>query len=377
MTEQRLRRHFPLRVGPESIGWGILGTGQRAERMVDAIRQQPSATPGIAGAWAVGVYSHSERRAHSFAENHYLPHSFSNLADLLQRHEVQCIYIASHPRHHYALTMAALTAGKHVLVEPPLALSAEDAHTLQQTAEHRGLQLVLNHQLRFDPAFQQIKRLLADATIGDLIACRANNTLPLPLSQQSWRLQPKGGGVLLQRTYHTIDLLHYLLADQVSTIYATGAQHILRDRSPAIQSAGSFHTAPVEEEVHTLLTLRHHRFTVHLHDSFFLPHVTTEFALCGSQGAFLVEHWADPTVASQLWFVRNGQREQIPLPTAGPEQQSIYLFHQQIQQSRSNQGVLEQSALAPAQAGIDCLAVIAAAHQSMGQQRPTVPLNLP
>lgn len=377
MSEQRLHQRFPLRVGPESIGWGILGTGQQAERMVAAIRQQSPAAPGIAGAWAVGVYSHSERRAHIFAEKHYLPHSFSNLADLLQRHEVQCIYIASHPRHHYALSMAALTAGKHVLVEPPLALSTEDAHTLQQTAEHRGLQLALNHQLRLDPAFQQMKRLLADATIGDLIACRANNTLPLPLYQQSWRLQPKGGGVLLQRTYHTIDLLHYLLTDQVSTVYATGAQQILSERSPATQNTSSYQTTPVEEEIHTLLTLRHHRFTVYLHDSFFLPHVSTQFSLCGSQGALLVEHWADLTAVSQLWFIRNGQREQIPLSTSEPERQTINLFQQQMQRGQNDQATDTHSALAPAQAGIDCLAVIAAAHQSLWQQRPAVPLNLP
>ena len=152
-TDVRTRQLATLRVGPDSIGWAVLGTGARAVQVVnDALRQQPAVAPGVAGTWVVGVYSHNELRAQHFAQETYLPHSFANLADLLQRHEVQCVYIASHPRHHFPLTMAALAAGKHVLCEMPLALTLEDAETMQQAAENRGLLLGVCHQGRADRA---------------------------------------------------------------------------------------------------------------------------------------------------------------------------------------------------------------------------------
>ncbi len=63
--------------------------------------------------------------------------------------------------------------------------------------------------------------LLVDDAIGEVLGGRIQNSAYLPPLRQSWRLQPNGGGVLLDRTLHTIDLLQALLHTSVREVYAT------------------------------------------------------------------------------------------------------------------------------------------------------------
>ncbi len=376
-TSPRIHRmQAPLQIGPHSIGWGIIGTGERATQMVnDAIRQQPpiapntapniapNTAPNIAGSWVVGVYSHHEERAQRFANNCYLPHSFSNLADLLQRSEISAVYIASHPRHHFPLAMAALAAGKHVLCETPMALSLEEAQTMQLAAAHRGLLLGVGHQLRADPAIKQLQHLLADGKIGDILGGRFSNTTPLTTQQQGWRLHNLAGGVLLNRTPHAIDLLRYLLQDEIATVYASCTQGMLGEGEKSAR----------DEDVQSLVTLKNSRLTFQLHDSFFIPHIPTVIELYGSRGTLQIQHWADRTRPSRLWFIENHRPQPLSIefgPTLkaipdSADRQLIFAFTQAIRLLTESEEAAEAALLAPATAGIKSLQVALAAQQSL------------
>ena len=346
----------PTQIGPTSVGWGILGTGERSAHIVNqAIRQQPAVAPGVAGAWVVGVYSHNEHRAHTFAHHHYLPHSFSNLADLLQRREIQCVYIATHPRHHFPLTMAALAAGKHVLCEMPMALTIDDAETMQLAAENRGLLLYVGHQLRVDPAIRQLRMLLADDVIGDVLGGRLGNTTPLSSQQQSWRLQENVGGVLLNRTTHAIDLLRYLLQDEVAAIYSTSTQQMLGERS----------AQTVDEDVQSLVTLRKSKLTIQLHDSFFIPHLPTVLELYGSRGTLQVQHWASPTRESRLCLIRSHTLQQLDVTPESTDRQMIFAFTEAVRAGERGTSTTQRALLASADAGRKSLEAVLAARQSL------------
>ena len=149
---------------------------------------------------------HDTNRARSFADAHYIPHFYVNLADLLENPAIHCVYISGHPRHRVAATLAALSAGKHVLCETPLALSTDDGLTMTHTASRHGLVLAVNHHLRADPALHKMRQLLAEGLIGGILGGRIHNTALLHPKQQTWRLQPNGGGIVLDRTIHDIDL---------------------------------------------------------------------------------------------------------------------------------------------------------------------------
>ncbi len=364
MAERVRRQRTPLHIGPQSIGWGILGTGQRAAQIVtEAIREQPPVAAETAGAWVVGVYGHHEQRAQSFADDCYLPHSFPNLADLLQRSEIHAVYIASHPRHHFPLAMAALAAGKHVLCETPMALSLEEAQTMQLAAMHRGLLLGVGHQLRADPAITQLQHLLAERTIGDILGGRFSNTTPLTTQQQGWRLQAMAGGVLLNRTPHAIDLLRYLLQDEVAAVYASSTQAML----------GEGEKRASDEDVQSLVTLQKSKLTFQMHDSFFIPHLPTTFELYGSRGTLQVQHWADRARPSRLWLLENHRTQPLPIETGRAsasignyaDRQLIFTFTQGIRLSAESREAGEAVLLAPASAGIKSLQVALAAQQSL------------
>ena len=347
-----------LQVGPSSMGWALLGASARAQHvMVEAIRTQPAApaAPGEHGAWVVGVYSHNEQRAKHFAEQSHLPHYFLNLADLLERHTIQCVYVGSHPRHHYPLVMAALSAGKHVLCEPPLALTLQEAQTMGEAAAHRGLLLGVNHQRRAVPAVLQAQSLLADGAIGDLLGGRIVNTRLLHPHQQTWRLKRNGGGVLLSQTIHDIDVLRYLLRDEVAEIFATQTAPILGEESQG-----------VEENVLATLHLQRTRIAVHLHDSFIVPHQPTLIELYGSTGTLQLQHWCDDEQVSRLLLVRNGQAEQLPLAHHHrPDWQSVYRFQLALRN--------ETPPLANANDGYRSLAGVLAAQKALWSRRPETP----
>lgn len=348
-----------LQVGDQSLGWGILGASIRAsEFMVDAIRTQPAPTHAAhqVGAWVAGVYSHNDQRAQAFAEKTKLPHHFLNLTDLLERHTIQCIYVGSHPRHHYPLVMAALSAGKHVLCEPPLGLTLEEAQTMQQTATFRGLHLGVNYQHRAVPAIQKARELLNSGEIGDLLGGRISNTRLLPAQQQTWRLKPKGGGVLLSQTIHDIDILRYLLQDEVATIFAM-------QTSPILSDVGS----SVEENVLATVQMQRTRIALHLHDSFLVPHQPTLLELYGSTAVLQVLSWCEDQKESRLLFLRNGQTETIAIAPHRPDWWSIYHFNAAIRTGAP--------LLATAEDGCRGLAAVLAAQQSLWSRRPETPAS--
>jgi 1,5-anhydro-D-fructose reductase (1,5-anhydro-D-mannitol-forming) len=333
-------------VGDQSIGWAILGASSRAQEfMVDAIRTQPAPpnVPHQVGAWVAGVYSHNEQRAQAFAERTKLPHHFLNLTDILERQSIHCIYVGSHPRHHYPLVMAALSAGKHVLCEPPLALTLEEAQSMQQAAAFRAL-----------PAIQKAHELLHTGAIGDLLGGRISNTRLLPAQQQTWRLKPKGGGVLFSQTIHDIDILRYLLQDEVATIFATRTSPILSESESS-----------VEENVLATVHMQRTRIALQLHDSFIMPHQPTLLELYGSTAVLQVRHWCDDHNESHLLFVRNGQVETIAVDAARPDWWSVYRFNAAVRTGAP--------LLATAEDGCRSLATVLAAQQSLWSRRPETP----
>ncbi len=83
--------------------------------------------------------------------------------------EVQAVAIATPVSTHYPLTMAALNAGKHVLVEKPLAATVADAEEMVRTAKERGLVLLVDHTFIYTPAVQKIKQLVEQGELGDLL----------------------------------------------------------------------------------------------------------------------------------------------------------------------------------------------------------------
>lgn len=348
-----------LTVGPDSLGWGILGASQITERrMMEAIRFQPAAssTVGGAGSWVVGVYSHNERRAEQFAQTNQIPHVCINLDDLLSRRDVHCVYVGSHPRHHFPLTMAALAAGKHVLCETPLALTLEEAQMMQQAAANRGLLLGVNHVHRADPAIGEMRRLIATGAIGDVLGGRISNVALLRPQLQTWRLQANGGGVVFDRTIHSLDLLRFLLADEIAEVTAISAPSTLSERTELENSK------PVEEDVQTTVRLARQPVLCQVHDSFLIPHCPTSVEVYGTTGALVAYGVLTDEVQRELHIWRSGQFTSVPSAAINPYWLTLYHFNAAIHSAAPP--------LATAEDGVTSLAAALAVRQSIQTQTP-------
>lgn len=88
--------------------------------------------------------------------------------EILADHAISGVVIAAPDALHAEIAGQALAAGKHVLVEKPMAMTVADAETLETTAKRRGLTLMVGHILRYHPAFLRLAELTAAGTLGTL-----------------------------------------------------------------------------------------------------------------------------------------------------------------------------------------------------------------
>lgn len=142
--------------------------------------------------------------------------------------EIDAVLVCTREDSHRAPALAALEAGKHLLVEKPLATSVDDAKAIVEAARSRAsLVTMMGHTLRFDPRFIRMKRAIAQNEIGDLIHIYARRTPNyVALQRIGFRVElPFWVGV------HDIDAMRWVTGSEVSTVLAVSSQKGLEDRS--------------------------------------------------------------------------------------------------------------------------------------------------
>ncbi|MDN5797075.1 MAG: Gfo/Idh/MocA family oxidoreductase [Intrasporangium sp.] len=176
------------------LRWGILGTGWIAYRFCAALgagtRQQ-----------LVAVGSRSFETARAFAEMHHLPRAHASYAELVADPEVDVVYVATPHNHHHDDAALALEAGKHVLVEKPMCVSAAQARSLGAIAESRGRFLMEAMWALFLPKFDVIRQLLESGSLGAVRAVVADIGEHFEPSHRIWRADLAGGPLMDLGTY--------------------------------------------------------------------------------------------------------------------------------------------------------------------------------
>ncbi len=115
---------------------------------------------------------------------------------------------------HVALAMEALTAGKHVFLEKPMALTVADCDRIIAAARANQRQLSVMHNRRFNPAALAIKKLLDGGNLGDPIAVTGHGIEgPNTIGVRGWLRQAGEGGVGMAQTVHFAYMLHWLFGD--------------------------------------------------------------------------------------------------------------------------------------------------------------------
>ena len=194
------RPDAPLRVAVAGLGFG-------EKVILPALRDCPGTEP-------VALWHPRHGRASSAGQAANLP-AFHDFAALLADPAVEAVVIATPPEPRFALARAALEAGKHLLLEKPVALNVEQVEALQRLAIERGLGVAVDFEYRAVPHVQQLAALVAQGVLGDpwlvkldwLMGSRADRR-----RAHSWYSQAAaGGGVLGALGTHAFDTLHWLI----------------------------------------------------------------------------------------------------------------------------------------------------------------------
>ncbi|GAB5905698.1 Gfo/Idh/MocA family protein [Mycobacteroides chelonae] len=197
---------------PDTIRWGIIGPG----RIAGNVARDFPLTPG---AELIAVASRSTERARDFAETHRIPRAFGSYRELLADPDVDAVYIATpHPQHRQA-AIAALTAGKAILVEKAFTATAAGAQEIIDIARARGVFAMEAMWTRFQPAIVAAKNLVDDGAIGEVRQVQADLGVDRPFDPDDRLFSPTlGGGALLDLGVYVVSLAQYFLGDPAAVV---------------------------------------------------------------------------------------------------------------------------------------------------------------
>ena len=173
------------------LRWGILAPGVIATKFVRSLKRFTDQEVAAVG-------SRSLERAHRFARRFSIPSVFGSYEALLAGSDVDIVYIASPHSHHKGMAVASLAAGKHVLVEKPLATSALEAEAIRDAARFHNRFAMEAMHTRFHPRTSVLKKLLDDGELGRVHLVTADLGAVFPFDPTNRIYDPAlGGGALL------------------------------------------------------------------------------------------------------------------------------------------------------------------------------------
>ena len=197
------------------IRWGVLSTAKIGRNHV------VPALHAAAGADVLAIASRDRRRAERVASELAIPRHYGSYEELLADGDVDAVYIPLPNHLHRPWTLAAIDAGKHVLCEKPLGLTADEARTMVDRAAYGGVLLGEGFMYRHHPAWETIFDLVASDAIGDVVAIQSwfsyDNDDPGNIrNRPEW-----GGGALLDIGCYPISITRRLLGDDPDGVDAT------------------------------------------------------------------------------------------------------------------------------------------------------------
>ncbi|MCF6506178.1 Gfo/Idh/MocA family oxidoreductase [Blastococcus sp. MG754426] len=198
------------------IRWGIVGPGRIAEKVVEDFAV-------VDGARAVAVASRSQERADGFAARHGLERAYGSYGEILADPDVDVLYVATPHPHHHQFALAALRAGKALLVEKAFTATTAGAAEVVDLARESGTFVMEAMWTRFQPAVARLNELVADGAIGEVRSVQADLGVSREYDpvDRLFALE-LGGGALLDLGVYVVSFAQMLLGTP-DRVVATGS----------------------------------------------------------------------------------------------------------------------------------------------------------
>jgi 1,5-anhydro-D-fructose reductase (1,5-anhydro-D-mannitol-forming) len=297
-----------------SIGWGIVGTGGHADRMM------APAIQATEGGRLVAAVSRDETRAREFAERHGAARAYTRYEDLLADPDVQVVLVTTPNAQHSEQVVAAARGGKHVLCDKPLGTSSTDAARAVEECRRAGVKLGIDFQVRHAASSAEARRLIRSGAIGDVVAVQAEHG-PGRNPLRGWRTDPAlaGLGSVNNIAVHTYDLVRYLLDSEVTEVVAMFDTGQTGDLETLAMATFRFESGPLA--------------FVNANQS--VPNFQNDFAVYGSSGRIVGRNLTRHMQEGELRVISgDGEETTTPYSTADCFQRVIADMNQAISEDR-------------------------------------------
>jgi len=208
---------------PEKLKIGIIGTGSISLLHLWAINQ---ASEKVKLTAACDVREDAVRQ---FAKNAGLDTVYTDASTMLKEADIDAVDICASHQWHKELAIASAEAGKHILLEKPMAISMRECRDIIAATDKTGVTLMIGQQLRHHPNYIAVRRLIQGGELGQVWGLRSDSWLPVIMSRLvvnnqidqnellkwRWRIDgnQSGGGSLIWNAIHFIDLFRYFIGN--------------------------------------------------------------------------------------------------------------------------------------------------------------------
>ncbi|HEX7632191.1 MAG TPA: Gfo/Idh/MocA family oxidoreductase [Lacunisphaera sp.] len=198
-----------MKIKKDRFNVAVLGAGAIGGEHIASFKEHPAAR-------VVAVAETSPERGRATADRHGVAEVVTDYRQLLARPDIDVISIALPNYLHAPVALQALRAGKHVMLDKPMATNQRDAVRLASEAKKRGLLLMVGQNQRFTPEVQTARQLITQGVLGDVYhaktAWQRRSGIP---RIGSWFTQKKyaGGGCTYDIGVHALDRCLYLMGE--------------------------------------------------------------------------------------------------------------------------------------------------------------------
>lgn len=199
--------------------YGLIGCGRIAPNHIEAAKK--------CGVNIVAICDIVKDRMVDIAGNFGLSEKvqfYENYKQMLVQEELDLVAICTESGKHASIALDCIAAGCHVIIEKPIALSLIDADTIIEAGRKQGVAVCACHQNRFNKSITKIREAIEEGRFGRLLHGAAHirwNRGKQYYDQDEWRgTWEQDGGVLMNQCIHNIDLLRWMMGDDIDEVFA-------------------------------------------------------------------------------------------------------------------------------------------------------------
>ncbi|MFD1210732.1 Gfo/Idh/MocA family protein [Arthrobacter sp. GCM10027362] len=197
------------------LRWGVLGGARIVRKTIPALQETKNGE-------VEGIASRTEEKAREYADKHGVPQAFGSYEALLASPDIDAVYIPLPNALHLEWILKSLDAGKHVLCEKPLAMSAAECEEIARKAGETGLKVLEGFMYRFHPRFEKLQELLAAGAVGQLTFVHVAHSFDAGGEDNIRWYAGLGGGALFDTGCYCVNVSRMVTAQEPAHVAAFG-----------------------------------------------------------------------------------------------------------------------------------------------------------